>query len=73
MASGGGGTGDTRDGMGTVGAGVVHSPVRGRVNSDQLGLNPNRVRGFGGNQFPRIETPRLTDMRAKQGAVVARF
>ena len=40
--------------------------------SDTSGLNPNRQKGFG-DRFPRIETPRLADMRAKQGAVVARF
>ena len=42
------------------------------VQKDQSGLNPNRQRGFN-DQFPRIETPRLADMKAKQGAVVARF
>ena len=42
---------------------------------DRSGLNPTRQRGFGTSVggFPRIETPRLTDMKAKQGAVVARF
>ena len=46
--------------------------VRRDGHDHQSGLNPNRQRGFG-ESFPRIETPRLTDMRAKQGAVVARF
>ena len=36
---------------------------------DPSGLNPQRQRGFG----ERIETPRLSDMRAKQNAIVARF
>ena len=40
--------------------------------SDSSGLNPMRQKGFT-SQASRIETPRLTDMRAKQGAVVARF
>ena len=39
---------------------------------DGSGLNPNRAKGFE-SAFPRIETPRLSDMRAKQGAIVARF
>ena len=43
------------------------------VVRDQNGLSPNRHRGFSNGGFPRIETPRLSDMRAKQGAVVARF
>ena len=44
------------------------------VKGDVSGLNPNRQRGFGNSvSFPRIETPRLADMKAKQGAVVARF
>ena len=46
------------------------STVAGGISAD--GLNPNRQKGFD-MQFPRIETPRLTDMRAKQSAVVARF
>ena len=41
---------------------------------DSSGLNPNRQRGFGEQlPMPRFETPRLSDMRAKQGAIVARF
>ena len=39
---------------------------------DRAGLNPNRQRGFDAN-FPRIETPTLSDMRARQGAIVAKF
>ena len=41
-------------------------------HGDTSGLNPARQRGFT-DQNARIETPRLTDMRAKDGAVVARF
>ena len=43
---------------------------------DQSGLNPNRIRGFGSmgtNIGPRVETPSFNDMRAKQGAIVAKF
>ena len=36
------------------------------------GLDPNRVRGFGMGQR-RVETPSLNDMRARQGAIVAKF
>ena len=39
---------------------------------DGSGLNPSRQRGFSG-VFPRIDTPQLSDMKAKQGAIVARF
>ena len=35
------------------------------------GLNPNRLRGFGGQS--RIETSTLNDMKAKQGAIVSKF
>ena len=58
----------------------------GRRNSDntssgsggnQSGLNPNRIRGFGsqgqGANNKRVETPSLNEMRAKQGAIVAKF
>ena len=38
----------------------------------KLGLNPYRYRGFGMGQG-RVETPSLNDMRAKQGAIVAKF
>ena len=37
------------------------------------GLNPNRQKGFGAASSRRIETPTLNDMRARQGAVVAKF
>ena len=43
----------------------------GVVNGVQDGrLNPSRDRGF---QGARMETPTMNDMRAKQGAIVARF
>ena len=50
---------------------------QGRMEStsaavDRAGLNPNRKRGFDAN-FPRIETPTLSDMRVRQGAIVAKF
>ena len=48
---------------------MSHTSVGGNVTG---GLNPNRQRGFGA-AFPRIETPRLSDIKAKQGAIVARF
>ena len=43
---------------------------------DNSGLNPNRIRGFGsnsGDSSTRIDTPSLNEMRAKQGAIVAKF
>ena len=47
------------------------------ANKDQSGLNPNRIRGFGGSQSSggpqRVETPSLNEMKAKQGAIVAKF
>ena len=52
---------------------LIHgAQIRYGDGTSQDGLNPNRQRGFD-MQFPRIETPRLTDMRAKQSAIVARF
>ena len=39
---------------------------------DGSGLNPNRQRGFG-SPSRRIETPSLSDMKARQAAVVAKF
>ena len=39
---------------------------------NQPGLNPYRSRGFGMGQA-RVETPSLNDMRARQGAIVAKF
>ena len=46
---------------------------------DESGLNPNRIRGFGvqqsagGRGGARVETPTLNEMKAKQGAIVAKF
>ena len=41
---------------------------------DRIGLNPYRPRGFGsGDGSTRVETPSLNQMRAKQGAIVAKF
>ena len=68
--------------------GNVNVSLRGVVNNlsgggqssanskqgDSSGLNPNRVRGFG-NQITNntVESPTLNQMRAKQGAIVAKF
>ena len=46
---------------------------------DSSGLNPNRAKGFGvqqpwgGGMGVRLETPTLNEMKAKQGAIVAKF
>ena len=41
---------------------------------DASGLNPNRIRGFGNDSGnSRVDTPSLNEMRAKQGAIVAKF
>ena len=45
-------------------------------NSDGSGLNPNRIRGFGSqlsNGKSGVETPSMNQMRAKEGAIVAKF
>ena len=43
-------------------------------SGDKSGLNPNRVRGFGSQGVHKVvETPSLNEMRAKQGAIVAKF
>ena len=72
MSRGGhGGNGD-RGGGGHRGRGIPGSDVGGaRSRSYSDGLNPNRQKGF--NWQPRIETPTLNDMKAKQGAVVSKF
>ena len=41
------------------------------MNKGSDGLNPNRQKGF--SPQPRIETPTLNDMKAKQGAIVSKF
>ena len=49
------------------------------VRKDQSGLNPNRIRGFGDQSTslskdpPNAQAPTLNDMRARQGAIVAKF
>ena len=57
---------------GQIGGGGAHG-VR-----DESGLNRNRIRGFGvqhpaGGRGARVETPTLNEMKAKQGAIVAKF
>ena len=71
-AKGGGGDGAI--------AGQVAGLAGGHVGvRDMSGLNPNRVKGFGvqqpggGNRGVRMETPTLNAMKAKQGAIVAKF
>ena len=58
-------------GGGEGNGGGVGLPRNGRISGD--GLNPNRQKGFGAAASRRIETPTLNDMRARQGAVVAKF
>ena len=72
-----GGNGEfNRSGRGvSIGSGVsggISSDVARNVTGDSSGLNPHRVQGFG-DGFPRLETPRLADMKAKHGAIVAKF
>ena len=69
LANGGGARGW---GLGGGATGVNGGQVTGLRN--QHSLNPQRPRGFGGQQgFNRIETPSLNEMRAKQNAIVAKF
>ena len=69
-----GGNSTVAGGISTVAGGISEvgpgASTDRRISHD--GLNPNRQKGFD-MQFPRIETPRLTDMKAKQSAIVARF
>ena len=60
----------SRGGEGNGGGGRDSDSQR---NMSVDGLNPNRQRGFGAAASKRIETPTLNDMRARQGAVVAKF
>ena len=65
-----------RDGQGN-GSANGRGSVDGRRNvggglKDQSGLNPNRIRGFGGASGG-ASAPSLNEMRAKQGAIVAKF
>ena len=72
----GGGRRFTRDsfpGLRGGGDGVGGSDNRGGAGGgDGSGLNPSRVRGFG-SSMNRATTPSLNDMRARQGAIVAKF
>ena len=52
-------------------AGGIRSNGGNIAAGDESGLNPKRQKGFAVSS--NIETPRLTDMRAKQGSIVARF
>ena len=56
-------------------AGRRNSDSENQSGSDGSGLNPNRVKGFGynGSSNKPLETPSLNEMRAKQGAIVAKF
>ena len=63
MTGGGGGNG---------GGGRDRDSQRNMQGSSD-GLNPNRQKGFGAQASKRVETPTLNDMRARQGAVVAKF
>jgi hypothetical protein len=60
------------EGQGSGGSGIA-------VGRDSSGLNPNRVKGFGVHQTGgwgrgvRVVTPTLNAMKAKQGAIVAKF
>ena len=64
---------------GGVGGMPRNNDNRGRDSDSQSGmpggdgLNPHRQKGFGAAASRRIETPTLNDMRARQGAVVAKF
>ena len=51
------------------GSGGVVNGVQGARN--QPDLNPYRAKGFGASV--RLETPTMSEMRAKQGAIVAKF
>ena len=63
------GVGDNRS---YINGGDSNRKVSDRV--DDSGLNPNRVRGFGPRSVgSNVEPPSLNDMRAKQGAIVAKF
>jgi hypothetical protein len=72
----GGGGGGGRGGGGGGGRGgesATQGVNLGRGARDQSGLNPDRERGFGQAASVRMETPTLSDMRAKQGSIVAKF
>ena len=76
--AGGGGVGSGSLGVSLVGPGLGQEGLDGASGfvggqvagmRGQSALNPSRMRGFGA----RFETPSLNDMRAKQGAIVAKF
>ena len=73
LGVGGHGTGLAED------VGGVGGASGGVGAGDGSGLNPNRIRGFGvqqavgGRGGGRLETPTLNEMKAKQGAIVAKF
>ena len=69
---GGVGNGGARGGAGGSVSGGYVGGIGGVVN-DVARLNPSRARGFVGMGSARLETPSLNDMRAKQGAIVAKF
>ena len=72
MTRGGGfgGTGGGQRGRGGH-SGGSEGGLDGAKQRGNEGLNPKRQRGF--NWQPRIVTPTLNDMKAKQGAVVSKF
>ena len=71
---GGGGRGGFSGGLnvGAARVGVDGSNGVGGGLRIQSGLHPQRAKGFGMGQA-RVETPSLNDMRARQGAIVAKF
>ena len=72
MSSGGGG--GSGGGVGIGATGIEATGGQGNSVRNQPGLNPYRSRGFRGQSgSSRFETPSLNDMRAKQGAIVAKF
>ena len=65
-------SGDRRNsGQTTVRSDNVNAGHRGA--RDESGLNPRRIRGFGAQASQVTDPPSLNDMRAKQGAIVAKF
>ena len=85
---GNGGQGDLGNNMGSGGrvgfaegergGGSTAGGKAGNSLRDVSGLNPNRTKGFGvqqpwGAMGARMETPTLNQMKAKQGAIVAKF
>ena len=77
IGSGRGKLGRGKDGLsdGSNQAGRRNSDSDNQSGGDGSGLNPNKVKGFGyhGSSNKPVETPSLNEMRAKQGAIVAKF